>query len=81
MAAVKSLMFLSESNGTPRRGHEPALVLENLLFQRVKQSGDAQEGPLADAEKRKLALRSLAAPSRRDALDQMERALDGREEP
>lgn len=33
--------------------HEPAFVLENLLFQRVKNSEDAQEGPRAYAEKRK----------------------------
>jgi enoyl-CoA hydratase len=33
--------------------HEPAFVLENLLFQRVKQSEDAQEGPRAYAERRK----------------------------
>jgi len=33
--------------------HEPAYVLENLLFQRVRNSEDAQEGPRSYMEKRK----------------------------
>jgi enoyl-CoA hydratase len=33
--------------------HEPAYVLENLLFQRVKNSEDAQEGPRSYMESRK----------------------------
>jgi enoyl-CoA hydratase len=34
-------------------GEEPGLVLENALFQRVRESEDAQEGPRAYMEKRK----------------------------
>lgn len=33
--------------------HEPAFVLENALFQRVRHSQDAEEGPRAYMEKRK----------------------------
>jgi enoyl-CoA hydratase len=33
--------------------HEPAYVLENALFQRVRESEDAQEGPRAYMERRK----------------------------
>ena len=33
--------------------HEPAFVLENALFQRVRHSDDAQEGPRAYQERRK----------------------------
>jgi enoyl-CoA hydratase len=33
--------------------HEPAYVLENALFQRVRHSEDAEEGPRAYVEKRK----------------------------
>jgi enoyl-CoA hydratase len=33
--------------------HEPAYVLENALFQRVRNSEDAQEGPRSYKEKRK----------------------------
>ena len=33
--------------------HEPGYVLENLLFQRVRNSEDAQEGPRSYMEKRK----------------------------
>jgi enoyl-CoA hydratase len=33
--------------------HEPAFVLENALFQRVRNSEDAEEGPRAYMEKRK----------------------------
>jgi len=33
--------------------HEPAYVLENLLFQRVRESEDAKEGPRAYMERRK----------------------------
>ncbi len=33
--------------------HEPAFVLENLLFQRVRESEDAKEGPRAYMESRK----------------------------
>jgi len=33
--------------------HEPAFVLENLLFQRVRESEDAKEGPRAYMENRK----------------------------
>jgi enoyl-CoA hydratase len=32
--------------------HEPAFVLENLMFQRVRNSEDATEGPRAYMEKR-----------------------------
>jgi enoyl-CoA hydratase len=34
-------------------GEEPGFVLENALFQRVRQSEDAQEGPRAYMERRK----------------------------
>jgi enoyl-CoA hydratase len=34
-------------------GEEPGFVLENALFQRVRASEDAQEGPRSYMEKRK----------------------------
>ena len=33
--------------------HEPGYIIENLLFQQVRESEDAKEGPLAYMEKRK----------------------------
>jgi len=33
--------------------HEPGYIIENALFQRVRESEDAQEGPRAYMEKRK----------------------------